>query len=280
MELPKGAAQTALFFSIALLGLIVLPLPPLPAALTRHELLWHVVENLGHPFVFGLLACFALKAGWNTRLILLWAVALALGSEALQFLTHRDPALDDVANDVLGATLVLALRRARHATARRWKPLVAACGALLLAPPIVAAAAYIHRRLQAPLLWSADSKLDRMFSHEGCCVYPGLTIDEPLPDWSGYRWLDVDVENTAEQPVRITVRVHDLVHDHRYEDRYNGDFVLAPGRRQVLAIPMEKIVSAPAGRRMDLSRIRGVVVFRSGEDLARRVQVHGLALAR
>ena len=58
----------------------------------------------------------------------------------------------------------------------------------------------------------------------------------------------------------LTLRVHDAAHDQRYEDRYNVRLVVQPGVNR-FTIPIDDILHAPDTRAMDLSRIRGIVVF-------------------
>jgi hypothetical protein len=91
-------------------------------------------------------------------------------------------------------------------------------------------------------------------------LYSGVTFDEPSPDWRGYERLLFTVVSDLEAPLRLTVRVHDARHDQRYEDRFNRTLTIAPGVNRVV-IPLVDIRTAPDRREMDLSRIRGIVLF-------------------
>jgi len=91
-------------------------------------------------------------------------------------------------------------------------------------------------------------------------TYPGLTIDQPYPDWRGYQRLVLTIVSDLDVPIPLTLRVHDAAHDNRYGDRFNTRLMVTPGANR-LTIPLEEIRRAPAGREMDLSRIRGIVLF-------------------
>jgi hypothetical protein len=90
--------------------------------------------------------------------------------------------------------------------------------------------------------------------------YPGVTLDEPFPDWRGYERLRFTVVSDLDAPLRLTIRVHDALHDQRFEDRFNRTLTIAPGVNR-LVIPLADIRTAPDRREMDMSRIRGIILF-------------------
>ncbi len=235
-------------------------------------------------------------AVWN-----LMALLGAL-TEIAQWFTGRDASLVDLANDALGAALALTgtayLRRETFVTARPacWiVPVLLAVGALLYAaPPLWTAAAYAQRWIQRPVLWQwrtpldyyfvshADSQVDRVPAV--ACIsdpatpmpagqalrialdsrpYSGLSLVEPYPDWRGYRTLLIDLANPGAEPVSLTLRVHDVQHNYRYDDRYNETFELPPRRRTRLQIALGDIERAPRGRKLDLAQVAGIMLFRA-----------------
>jgi hypothetical protein len=91
-------------------------------------------------------------------------------------------------------------------------------------------------------------------------VYPGVHLDEPYPDWRGYQRLAFTVVSDLDAPLTLVIRVHDAHHDLRHQDRFNRTLTIAPGVNRV-AIPLDDIRTAPDRREMDLSRIRGIIIF-------------------
>lgn len=224
-------------------------------------------------------------------------------TEVVQALVGRDASLEDLANDALGAALAVAvtacLRRETFVTARpaSWiVPALIAAGTLAYAaPPLWSAAAYAQRWMQRPVLWQWRTPLDGYFlSHSNsritpvpasACLadaaaplpggqalwivldsgpYPGLTLDEPYPDWRGYRALAIDVANPGAEPVPLTLRVDDALHNHHYEDRYTGTFELPARKRTRLQIALREIERTPSGRNLDIARVASLMVFRAG----------------
>jgi hypothetical protein len=90
--------------------------------------------------------------------------------------------------------------------------------------------------------------------------WPGFTLREPYPDWSGYQALRFQVWSELEAPVEIVVRVDDTHRQRAHRDRFNGSFIVTPGFND-FTIPLSMIAGGPRGRTLDLSDIRQVVVF-------------------
>jgi hypothetical protein len=90
---------------------------------------------------------------------------------------------------------------------------------------------------------------------------PGLRFEEPAPDWRGYQRFKLEVVNPEGRALHFIVRIHDVWHDQRHEDRLNLAFTVQAGSRRVVEVPLAAIEAAPRGRRMDMSRIAGIVLF-------------------
>jgi hypothetical protein len=219
------------------------------------------------------------------------AVVLGVATELAQILMQgRDASMLDVLHDAVGASLGLALLAMIEA--RRLRPV--ALAVVLLAftnltwEPFECARAYAARNAAFPGLAAADSAADLYFlrAHgaqfvqeplpdrwrqpgEGRALAlrfapgarPAFDIDEPAPDWRGYRILAIDITNPAGTPLSGVLRVHDARHDWSYDDRFNLPVVIPPMTRATLRVAVAAIEAAPRGRRMDLSAVANVMLF-------------------
>lgn len=234
--------------------------------------------------------------------VLAFLVATAVGGlvEVAQAFLERDASLADLGTDALGAGCALGLAAAfdprlwearTRATGRAAVAVVGLLAGLWALWPVgQAAIAYADRAMAFPVVARFSSVRDLYFIRSGTARlwlqplparwaragddqsvrvdftttwWPGLSHDEPEPDWRGFSALILDLTNPQEIPLRLTVRVHDVAHDQRYDDRFNRAFEVQPLSRTVLRIPMDDILNAPGGRRLDLARIAGIVVFES-----------------
>ena len=109
--------------------------------------------------------------------------------------------------------------------------------------------------------------------------YPGLSFKFFPRDWRGWGALILVCTNPEASPLRLTVRVDDMEHNEDYGDRYNRSFDLAPGPGEI-RIPLREIETAPAGRALDLGRVRSVVLFAYRLQEERELLVDSLRLVR
>ena len=131
-----------------------------------------------------------------------------------------------------------------------------------------------------PRLWQQGSLLDGYFSADNGTAYPGVSLEEPWPDWSGYRELRLTVRNNEDAPVEVVLRVHDRAHTYAFGDRYNETFSLPPRRLTTLRVPLSRIQHAPAGRLMNLRQIASVILYRNAADRSRDVSLQAVWLER
>jgi hypothetical protein len=152
-----------------------------------------------------------------------------------------------------------------HHAAGAWTLRIAAAAVAVAAtgPLVWTVAAYAHRQMQMPVVWREYSILFRRFSHWQYGTYPGLVIDEPAADWTGYRTLLVELRGLGREPSHLTVRIHDRQHDNRHEDRFNENENLAPGESLQLSISLDRVRAAPSRRAMNMKEIRGIIIFQS-----------------
>ena len=286
-----------------------LPIPPTYAGRT--------IENAGHVPLFFLVTLaviyvlrgyprFSLGAHAATRLYLfagLAGIGAGFLSEVIQRPLRRDASWEDVIADAIGVVCALAAHALfdRRSGLRRWHRALAlgvviACAAIYLAPIVAMTRAYLHRNGQFPVLADFRSRselywtmnlgtrreiVDDVLEVEFLAAsFPGLSFHEPVPDWRPYQSLVIDVENPGSAPLDLGVRVHDRRHTHQFNDRFNRHFVLAPGERKVLRIPLEDIRRGPRSRLMDMQQISDVTLFRGDTEGSRQVRVHGMRLER
>lgn len=284
-------STSAIVLLLALALATVLLLVPLPAnLLSRWPALGRELQDFGHPLLFAWLA----HAGFvylRQRLpapsILPWVLVLGAAAaygaaiEFAQQFVARSTSRLDFFHDLLGAAFALLLHARAESAARLARLGLAALAVMAagvaVAPVATVLAAYANRTLRAPLLWEADSLLFARLSHWQGGRYPGLVVDEPAPDWRGWRALQVQVSNPGQDVVPFTVRVHDRRHDRSFADRFNGRFSLDPGSARTLRIPLAEIAAAPEGRTMDMSAIRGVMVFATAVP-KQKIEVHSIRL--
>jgi hypothetical protein len=230
-------------------------------------------------------------------LVFLLCMLLGVLTELAQGLYDpgRSVSAGDLFRDLLGTLVGLGIIAAWdwwHRGLRRPWLLVAGlvAGLVLLAPPFEAAAAYALRAHRFPVLvspaqplyayfleargaelervplaaeWSGDPREHALRVRLQRPKWPGLALIEPQPDWRSYRFLVLDLVNPDEVPLPLMLRVLDREHDWRHEDRFNRRIDLPPRSRQLIRIPLEDIASAPDRRRMDMSRIADLLLFRS-----------------
>lgn len=295
----------------ALLGFLALALPVLAlvAKLPTHPLILGLLNNAAHAPVFGalavtLLALLRRRPGVSqaARYGGAWLLAIAVGGviELIQPLIGRGAEWRDVLTDALGAAAGLAIawlwehrRAAAGWHAKLPAILVLAVSVTIAAWPLgEAAIAYANRASRFPTLLTDQLRFDRYFVHfrgveathvepAGLTIrivgrrYPGVTLVEPSPDWTGYQRLMLDLENPGDRPLTLTLRVHDRDHDNRAEDRFNRDLELEPRRRTTIAIALDEIADAPQGRALDLSGVAGIILYSSGSraDIGREYRV-------
>jgi hypothetical protein len=103
-------------------------------------------------------------------------------------------------------------------------------------------------------------KSGALLLHLGPGPYPGLWLAYFPRDWSGWSEFSFDCTNPSATPLDVTVRIEDSRHTGNFEDRFNGKFVLVPGRNHV-RIPLAEVRSAPRGRELELGEVAAVGVF-------------------
>lgn len=218
------------------------------------------------------------RAGGVLLIVLLMGIAI----ELVQVLFGRSAGLRDLWQNAVGAALAVALY-APPGRQRRW--LVGVAAALVafeLAGPGIGLWDRAVARSQFPVLGEFDTRFEHRRWSSGVPDagvartgvrslrldlepgrYAGTTLQRSFGDWSGYAYLEMSLYNPDEETLPITVSIRDHEHFRRggaYEDRYNGEFILAQGWND-LRIPLAEVRDAPAERTLDLSDLGEVVIF-------------------
>ncbi|MDA8164753.1 MAG: hypothetical protein M0017_06955 [Desulfobacteraceae bacterium] len=110
--------------------------------------------------------------------------------------------------------------------------------------------------------------------------YSGTALTRCFGDWRGYSAFVLSIHNPGPGALRITLSIRDQAHERRggrYRDRFNRAFRLVPGWND-LRIPISEIEQAPAGRKLDLSRLTQVVIFAEKLEAPRVIHLDDIRL--
>ena len=111
--------------------------------------------------------------------------------------------------------------------------------------------------------------------------YSGATLNHFDGDWRSFTTLNISLYNPDVKPLGITCRIHDVQHtdgNEEYADRFNRRFLLKQGWNQ-LEIDLHAVEESPAGRHMDMSRIRGLQLFVTALPAPRIIYLDNVALS-
>lgn len=255
----------------------------------------------------------ATASAW-AQYFIAFVVAVTLGglTELAQFVVKRDPSWHDLRSDVMGAAAFLGLAAAFDSRLRRFAKIgcLLPAMALLVAhslPAVTMGRAYERRADLFPTLSAFADRRDLYFlqpqwsrigiaalpaaysssgGEQGLHVillagdWPGVDFYEPAPDWRGFRALAMDIVNPTDQPLHLTIRIHDAHHNNEFADRFNGKFEVASMARSTVRMTVADIESAPQGRRMDLRHIADFLIFRAPDATATEFYVVAVRLEK
>ena len=231
-----------------------------------------------------------MSLAWQWAIILVSTLLLGVSIELIQYGTTRTPDTGDVLRDLTGSFLVLVfgslglkLQSASRRLFLQFSVLV-----LLLVQLWPVTKSLIDEaiaRYQFPLLsghetpfeidrWTGSARLsiETIASiSQGRLLKLSLTTDQYSGaalnyfdgNWASARTLKISLYNPDADPLQITCRIHDLQHadgNEEYKDRFNRSFLLIQGWNHIV-INLDEVEQSPAGRSMDMSRIRGLGLF-------------------
>ncbi len=228
---------------------------------------------------------------WKTSSVLALSFVLGLSVEVVQLRIGRTFAWTDLANDMVGACIGLALVaglrfRGRHALAVSLYVL-ALCLTLYELRPLASAVVddYLERK-DFPVLagfetpfelsrWKTNStkvSLDHAVVRSGSgamkidflpAKYPGVTLIDFPSNWQHYKHLRFSLYNPGSQPLYVVCKIYDAQHQangYEYNDRFNKQLSIKPGWNDI-AVPLEEVMSSPRTRSMDMTHIQSLAFF-------------------
>ena len=239
------------------------------------------------------------KASKHYLIAFLLTILIGLAVELFQLLGDRDADFYDVLRDAIGALGFLGFymsldRRMLPVWYQRGNVLRKSIqtGSLMLlsisfVPLLLWTAAYGHRAEAFPQILGFESHWEEKFlrtqdaelsitwppvgwpisqnTRVGRLIlwpsaYPGLTIEEPYPNWTDYTSLKLIIHSEMDQPIEIHLRINDRHHTDAYEDRFSRSITLQPDMNEV-HVRLQEVRTAPADREMDMANIATIVLF-------------------
>ncbi len=227
---------------------------------------------------------------------------ISLVSEVMQIgMVGRQAEVQDAVHNLIGAICFLAVRSAFDTGL--WSPETRAPRGLLVGAALFAlfvsfwslfelgwiyglrAAAFpivvdFDSRWQQPFLLSPRANVFNVVAPEGWPGkagevvaeirfpqerWPGITVREPYPVWSGYDTLRMEVFSLLDKPVPLTFRIEDVHSKPDYRDAFNRTVTIHPGLNP-LSITLEDMMKAPAGRNLDLNQVTQLSLSTSRPD--------------
>jgi hypothetical protein len=131
--------------------------------------------------------------------------------------------------------------------------------------PFLSVARSELERVRAPAAWPDQAGRRVALLTFRDAPWPGVTVREPWPDWSGFENLRFQVWSELEAPVEIVLRVDDGHRERPHSDRYNGSFIITPGLND-FTVPLQTIARGPRQREMDMADISQFILFSRRPD--------------
>jgi hypothetical protein len=110
--------------------------------------------------------------------------------------------------------------------------------------------------------------------------WPGISINEPWPDWSQYSQLAIEIINPNDAPLALSVRIDDRLHTNQYDDRFTRQYAVVPQTRTTLFVSLADVQASPRLRQLDLTQIAVVILFQDANLGALPFYVCGVRLVR
>ena len=300
-----GCRTFGVVIFVSVMALMFLPL-------TTESLWMREVLNSGHTVFFFFLSFYAYHGLKNhtsiskTYLIVVVVVfvGILLGVliEMLQIPVQREASVDDLYRDVAGIFAGLCLVAAGTAKkVYRVICLLSAAGLmwLALAPLAQLSVHYIQRNSDFPVVIDLGAKWAGSFIEYdyaeliyggyqdekdklrqvvfGPGRFPGISVSEPVADWSAYQRLKFSVVSNSESVIIMVLRINDKWHNQEYSDRFNRKIIVHPGLNEYV-ITLDSIRAAPDMRELDLSQIAGIILFLSQQSSSVTLSIGNLYL--
>ncbi len=224
---------------------------------------------------------------------------LGIATEIIQGFIGRDADVVDALRDMAGfcaflgivATFDPWLSMSRLQHSANLKMYIRSIGLLLLfvagTPVLISASAYYQRDREFPTLSSFELPKENYFRETNSldmeivdppaawttmaghkvarltfepAGYPGVTFNEPYPDWTGYSQLSFEIFSPQTRPVDLFLRINDSHHNFELKDRFNCRLEVNTGANSY-SLPLDSVRLAPEGRQMDMKKIARIILF-------------------
>lgn len=111
--------------------------------------------------------------------------------------------------------------------------------------------------------------------------YSGVNLKYFPGNWLNYKYLQLSIFNPIEEPIKITCRIHDKLHEEgeqSYDDRFNKSFLIEKGWN-LIKISLEEVVNSPKNRKLNLGQIQGVGIFAMRLPFRRTIYIDNVCLS-
>ena len=275
--------------------------------------LWNI-GHIGYFYLFNYLLAqtVALKnrpLPQQWMILLLISLVIGVVIELLQYGILRNPDIQDVIRDMLGCLLFTAFYpRYRQLLKKNWYRGAQSAVLLLLLlqfnPLIKSVIDEMTAWKQFPVLasfetpyelerWGGNSKKEIVKKVEindshvmsinlSTDRYSGAGLNYFPSDFSSYKYLKMRFYNPADEPLKLTFRMHDSKHTLGYRryahtDRYHKYFQLKHGWND-LEIDLKQVQLAPTKRQMDMTDIRDISFFANRLKKERTIYIDDVLL--
>jgi VanZ family protein len=309
----KRRLSNLILYSTALLFAVLLFTQKRDYSLTSFQHAW----NTGHLIVFWLWTYLMLtrwsglatRSYWQQILICMTIVVLvSFAIEGIQHLTGRTFSVDDIRKNIVGSAAALCFTRPRRIDSNKWlrhgiqiTVLVALIVELAPLGRAVIDDIIIYR--QFPVLCSFETPfekerwrsitslhIDRNIKKEGRAslkvnssfgVYTRTTLLSMARNWTGFRYLELDLYNPLSKVIYIRLTVHDELFRRRgylAKDHFVRPYTLPHGWNHI-RIPIEDIRTGPREREMQMTDIRELEILVWQHGKPRAIYIDGLKLS-
>ncbi len=235
---------------------------------------------------------------WHYIMALVITSGLGFLTEFIQWFTPRDADFLDIVRDVLGAIIFLSFfilareKKAVFFNGQKWFRVTLGFTIIILllvglSPVLVWTGAYAYRSANIPNLCGFESPVDLLFVRMSRADLKRVTAPvswqtkkdstvaqityhpaefsemyfrDPYPDWLEFSRFGLEIYSPEDTAIQLTIRIDDRYHSGDYRDRFNRTVTVLPGDNRII-INCEEIVNGPELRKLDISRIKSVIVF-------------------
>jgi VanZ family protein len=110
--------------------------------------------------------------------------------------------------------------------------------------------------------------------------FSSIELEYFQPNWQHYHKFQFQILNPSPEPISITCHVHDAQHTRGprlFSDRFHKIYTLSQGWNTI-TIDIKEIQEAPQTRSMDLTQIRGIVIYTTQLPHPRTIYIDNLKL--